>query len=105
MSKRLQDGSIITCPAGEPARLGSGVFCKIEGTVIEGSGPSANVATIKHYCTGCSLKGNGFTICPSWRVAREADMTQQEASTALQRAQDKQIDLDNEAMEEFEKRG
>jgi hypothetical protein len=105
MSKKLHNGTIITCPAGEPAKLGTGVFCRIEGKVIEGKGPAANTATIEHFCTGCSLKGTGFTICPSWRTARDLDMTQTEASAALQRKQDKQIDLDNESIEEFEARG
>lgn len=103
MSKRLENGSVIHCPAGDPARLGTGVFCRIEGKVIEGVGPASNAAAIRHFCTGCPSSDSGFTICPSWRTARELDMTQQEASEAIQKADSKQVDLDNETLEEYER--
>jgi len=104
MSKKLQSGRTINCPAGEAARLGCGVFCKIENKVIMESGPSGgdiDRTSIRVFCTGDSSKGNeGFPVCPTWQSAQESGMTQHQASHAAHRASDKGVDLDNEILEE-----
>lgn len=98
MTKKLDDGRTINCPAGEPAKLGCGVFCKIEGKILMTKGGEAaaiDAKGVKLFCAG------EFRNCPSFQLANEMKMDQQQASAALQRAQDKKVDADSEVLEEY----
>ena len=61
--RRLIDDDDVVCPAGCPARAGTGVLCRIEGEVIDGR---RNPATIARYCTGDNR------ACPTWQADKEA---------------------------------
>lgn len=102
MTKKLADGKVITCPAGEPAKAGCGVFCKIEGAILmQGTDKQADNTSVRVFCTGSLSEGDGHPKCPTWQYANQLNMTQQEASQAVQRAHDTGVDLDNEVLEEL----
>lgn len=63
--RRLIDPADVVCPAGCPARAGSGVLCRIEGGVIDAR---TNPYSLRDFCLG------DYQACPTWRVAREAEL-------------------------------
>lgn len=60
---RLIDAEDITCPAGCPARAGSGVLCRIEGEVIDGR---MNPSSLMSFCLGA------YKTCPTWIADKDA---------------------------------
>lgn len=105
MTNQLASGRVIHCPAGDVARLGNGVFCKIEKNILMETKAGSDAvdyidpSSVRKFCTGDPSQGEGFPTCPTWQLARDLDRTQQEASDGVQRAHDHQIDQDEEVLE------